>query len=204
MSGKEKNRVIKAQNGNRTLKQVIKVFHWNIGPGWWENKIVEVEGLIEENHPDLLFISEANLRNEISDEIKSLEGYNLILPMTAENHGYSRLILLIREEIDYKVMESFMSNEGIVIWVKVAARGRRPIYIGGAYREHQLLLQPQPNNTGTPRLQQRRWGKIIDGWKLAAKNVRCIMIGDLNLDYMKWQQPDPGHTRMIDKTKDRD
>ena len=44
--------------------------------------MTEVEALVLENEPDLLFISEANMCDDISGEKKFIEGYNLITPNT--------------------------------------------------------------------------------------------------------------------------
>ena len=201
MSNREMNREIKAQNGNGTVKQILKVYHWNKGHGWWENKLEEIETLVAEKVPDLIFISEANLRQEIRDEMKCIDGYTTVYPKTATNHKYSRLILLIREEISYKLLDNLMNATEPSIWVRVNINKRRSVCIGGCYREHRLLLQQAPNLTGTPALQQLRWEATIRGWMAAAREKRCFLIGDLNLDYSRWLQPEAGHSRMVDRVK---
>ena len=72
LSNKLMNRRIKSQNGNSKLKQAIKVYHWNRRNGWWERSLDEIETIVAEKSPDLLFISEANLRNEVEDMRKKI------------------------------------------------------------------------------------------------------------------------------------
>ena len=125
----------------------------------------------------------------------------MVLPRTSARYNHSRLVLLIRVEVNFKLLENFMSEEEPSIWVRISIDRRKSICIGGSYREHQLLLQQQPNQTGTTALQQQRWESTIRGWAAAARGNRCFFIGDLNLDYSRWQQPEAGHTRMVDKIK---
>ena len=42
----------------------------------------------------------------------------------------------------------------------------------------------------------------MTGWKKAAKNKNCIQIGDTNLDFIKWQDPDQAHEKMVNRTKE--
>ena len=199
---RKKKIIIKMINGNGKSCQVLKIFHWNKGHGWWENKVDEIEILIHEKVPDMLFISEANLRSGISDKIKSFEGYITEHPKTSLNLGYSRLVLLIHSNIDYRILNNYMSDSEASIWVKIIIEGRRPIVVGGNYREHKFLLQQQPNVSGSPALQQKRWSKTVEGWAAAAAdNSRCFFIGDLNLDYSRWEMPEAGHVKMVNKVK---
>ena len=56
------------------------------------------------------------------------------------------------------------------IWVRMEGKGRKPLNIGGVYRDHRLLLQDQPNRTGDPQKWRWRWSRIVEGWKKAVKN----------------------------------
>ena len=196
LSSRLRNRSIKSQNGNGVVNHLIKIYHWNKGNGWWEGRVGEIEQIIAAKTLDLLYISEVNLRNEISDRDKLIEGYTMILPKTSVSHGYARLILLIKEEIEFKLQENLMSNVEPSIWIKLKINGRKSITVGGNYREHKLLLQQQPNTSGSTALQQRRWEATVRGWVMAAKEERCFLIGDINLDYSRWLQPEQGHVRM--------
>ena len=62
------------------MKQTLKISHWNAGSSWWESKRTEVQALIMETEPDLLFVSEANLRSDTPPELREIQGYYTITP----------------------------------------------------------------------------------------------------------------------------
>ena len=129
----------------------------------------------------------------------------MIYPGTMQTQGYARIILLVKEGVKVKKMEEFMDNQTAMIWVKLSMRGgKKPFHIGGMYRDHKLLLQQQPNRTGEPEMQRQRWSKIISGWKKAEKNARVIMIGDSNLDYLRWGDPETQNIQNGSTYKGRD
>ena len=79
------------------------------------------------------------------------------------SQGYARVVVLVKEGINFEILEDNMDEGAAVVWIRVTVKGNRKINIGGAYRDHKLLLQPQPNLTGDMQLQRMRWKKIL-GW----------------------------------------
>ena len=124
----------------------MKLFHWNAGPKHWKRKLVDIELLILERDPDILVIMEANLMNETSEEERNIQGYEMILPLTMETLGYARVVMLIREGINYKVLDKCMDNRLACIYIQLGIPGRKSLNIGGIYREHHLLKQPDIEN----------------------------------------------------------
>ena len=61
-------------NGNKDYQ----VIHWNIGSSFLENKIEEVERVLDQFKPAILSISEANLRKETELIEVNVENYILI------------------------------------------------------------------------------------------------------------------------------
>ena len=47
-------------NGNG--KNSIQVLHWNLGARLWQNKVTEIQALVDELSPEHCFITEANLQ----------------------------------------------------------------------------------------------------------------------------------------------
>ena len=90
----------------------------------------------------------------------------------------------------------------LAIWLSLTYSGNRKMRIGGIYREHRLLFKPEPNPTKSDRAQLIRWNLILDGWKKAAQDPLCTVMGDLNLDFLTWQDPEPSHLNMTTRTKD--
>ena len=156
-----------------------------MGHSWWETKRDAIQAAVLEIDPDLMYISEANLREGVAPETSHIEGYEIVYPSTMQTQGYARIILLVREGVKYKKMENFMDEHSAMIWIKLVTRGGKPFHIGGIYRDHKLLLPEQPNRTGEPELQRGRWSRIISGWKRAERDARVVVIGDSNLDYMR-------------------
>ena len=202
ISHKIRNKLVKASNGNRNENKIVKILHWNLGNKLWQNKKVIIEALILERTPDLLFISEANLMDTLPADERNLPGYELLLPSTMEKHKCARLVLLVRDGINVTLNTKMMHEDVQVIWVSVNIGRRSNMKVGGVYREHQMLLKGKPNPTKTEEAQIDRWNKFLHGWKLASKDKMCILTGDTNLDYMRWQNPEQGHKKMVQRTKD--
>ena len=204
ISSKMQNKSIKIKNGNRGggLKQTIKLIHWNAGNAWWEQKRDEIEAMLIEKQPDLAFITEANLRTGINDEQKDIQGYYMLTPNMHLNMGYSRILLLAREGVHLDIMNDCMGDDIPIIWVKITSRGRKPLVIGGVYREFHHLLQPAPNNTDEWTKQVDRWRRTVASWRKASKDTRTVLIGDLNIDYLRWQDPGYRLKKLVQIVKD--
>ena len=114
--------------------------------------------------------------------------------------GYARIILLVKNGINTVIMKNCMEKDISSIWVKIGNRGRKPLVIGGIYREQHLLKQGTPNLSDDPNLQYDRWCRTIQGWIKAANGSKCIVLGDFNMDFKKWQDP-LYNSRLIEKTK---
>ena len=198
---KIRNKKVKMMNGN--INKTIKVVHWNLGSRYWNNKLEDIQHLVDEMNPDLAYISEANLFAGLALHLRQIEGYHLVYTKAMDFFGYSCLILLVKQGFQVKIMEDWMEEEVASIWTKIARRGCKGVYIGGIYREHKLLLQGYPNNTDDDDLQARRWSKFIQQWITAARGSQCFVIGDTNLDTFKWDSPDQTHLPMVQQTKDK-
>ena len=124
LTSRVRNKVMKVKNGNRGhLKQNIRLYHWNMGHSWWEAKILEIQAVVNEVDPDLMFISEANLREGVDEVASHVEGYELVYPCTMTTQGYARIMLLVKEGVRFKKMENFMDENAASIWVKIEKMG---------------------------------------------------------------------------------
>ena len=130
-----------------------------------------------------------------------VNGYELTHSKTWSNFGYSRLAMLTREGLQYKIREDQMDPEVSSIWIEIGGRGRKKLILGGIYREHRLLRQANLPDSGVPARQTERWKTFIRQWKQIEKNNVCIVIGDTNLDCLKWNHPDRGHEEMTNLMK---
>ena len=76
------------------------------------------------------------------------------------------------------------------------------ILIGGIYRELSIKGMDTPNNSGSDHKQIRRWRVFIFQWRDAAQHPACIIIGDTNLDELKWMDPEHAPIPMVDMVKE--
>ena len=71
-SGKVRNNRMRAINGN-SLNQ-LRVIHWNLGSKLWNNKLDEIEMVLADKKPDLFFVSEANLWQDLPESERVIPG----------------------------------------------------------------------------------------------------------------------------------
>ena len=117
---------------------------------------------------------------------------------------HARLVLLARDDLLISILTEKTDKEAAMIWVKVGTQKENSILIGGIYRQHKLLSTEHRDVTRQQLLleQERRWEKIIRKWKTISRNVNCVVIGDLNLDHLRWSSPEQHLERMVDQVKD--
>ena len=201
LSHKLKNKLVKIINGNQTSRNSLTIAHWNMGGKHWQRKLIEAEAVTMQYCPDIFIVSEANMLNSLTPLEKNIPGYKLYLPKTSQSQIISRLVIFVKEGINVEVKNELMDDEVSAIWLKCGSRGRRPLLIAGIYREHKFLFQGA--ETGSDRAQQQRWSKFVDKWKVAAAvaNHDVYVVGDTNLDFASWDNPDIAHQRMIEKVK---
>ena len=154
------NRKQKTINGN--INKTFRVGHWNGGSKYWVNKKLELENLLEEQKPDLLFLSEANLGDDVPIENRRLEGHKIILPLTMQRLGYARIVLIVKQELEVEPLDDLMDHETASIWVKLGER-KNCIVVGGLYSEFRQprITAKDANRMEIQRQQENRWKKII-------------------------------------------
>ena len=157
ISNRLRNRAVGATNGNRMNRNILKLVHWNMGSKRWERKKTEIDALILDKSPDLLYTSEANLMKMLPNFDRQIEGYRLYLPDTMEKHNYACLVLLVKEGVEVAVHHELMHEDVASIWVSVRNGSKGVLKIGGVYREHRMLLKPKPNLSKSDQAQLERW-----------------------------------------------
>ena len=90
----------RAINGNIQSNSILSIIHWIAGSKLWNNKILELETLMNEKKPDLCYISEANLWDYMDDYERHITVYNLILPKSMSNLKHVRIVLLVQDNLE--------------------------------------------------------------------------------------------------------
>ena len=184
ITGKLRNRKKKMENGNN--KQNISVISWNLGSKMWCRKKLEIEAVIIQYRPDVFIISESNLLESVSEEDRHIAGYRILLPKTSTVQNVSRLVMLVKEDLNYKLLDEYSDKEIAAVWIRIGSKGKKPMVVAGIYREHQFLNKEKPNPSGTDQEQLRRWNIFLDKWRKAARGQDVTVTGDTNLDFLKW------------------
>ena len=105
--------------------------------------------------------------------------------------------MLIKPEINMSLKEELMEENTASIWLELKRTGQKKVHIGGIYREHRLLLQDEDTGTDTDQ------NNFVNSWVLAGNRTNCFLLGDTNLDHLKWARPENGHNTMVDLVKQR-
>ena len=112
----------------------------------------------------------------------------------------ARIVLVVKNEIQIEVLENYKDGDTATIWVRVGSSRRNSLVIGGVYREHQQLGRVNANTTRQELMveQEGRWTKIVKNWCKAGRSSKCIVLGDMNLDFLRWQDPDQYQVNMVE------
>ena len=76
---RDRNKLVKILNGNRTKKS-LKILHWNIRSRFWINKQEEIQCVVDEQDPDIMFVTEANLFKEDPNHRICIDIYKIETP----------------------------------------------------------------------------------------------------------------------------
>ena len=143
---------------------------------------IKIQALVDQDNPDIVFISEANLDELTLPHESQISGYIITLPNTVARNGTARLILLTRDNLDFQLRDDLMDEVFTSIWIKIARPGVRGLLICGLYREHQYLQQ-ETEWSLQPIEQSRRWVQFLKQVETARLTATCHIIGDFNLGF---------------------
>ena len=176
---------MRSENGNgRERGNSLKFVHWNPGSAFLQNKMDEIEALVELEQPNILGISEANFNLNTPEYEVLIPNYKLVLPnMSPSVNSVARTVLYVREDLQYKVRLDLMPVDSAVIWVEISGIKGRKLLVGNVYREFTHLGQGPASASHMD--QKVRWGQITDCWRTAGKERETVVLGDMNLDFNK-------------------
>ena len=132
------NAYVKAINGN--INNCINDSHWNGGSSHLgksskgKEKVEHVKFLLNKHNIDVLGLSEANLFNSVNEAEIRIDKYKII----RQNSNLSRLIVYIKEDLDYRIVDELMDPEVAAIWFEVGS-GRSKWLVCHMYREHKII-----------------------------------------------------------------
>ena len=133
-----------------------------------------------------------------------IQGYTMVQTNTMNRMKHCRLLMLVKDEMDIEILGNIMEQDLATIWIRIRRQGKKSLIIGAIYREqHQLLQSIKPSQGENERLQIQRWSRITDQWVKAARLGETYVIGDMNLDHLRWYNPPRGHQEMVEAVKSK-
>ena len=166
----------------------MKLLHWNKGSSILENKIDEIETIINEYRPHLFGLSEANFYKQNDASNVNIPDYEIYTCLSIQNPqlNISRVVVYVHKSVVVKPRPDLMSDQFSSIWLEAGLPNQRKILICNAYREWGLLNQVG-NNSRSNELQLMRWEIFINQWQQAlSEGKEVICMGDMNIDHLKW------------------
>ena len=192
LSARTRNSLVKAINGNRTNRgRGIKMIAWNKGSSHLQNKHHEVETIIAADKPHILGLSEANLKREIDLSLVQHADYTLHTAPTLDNPqlGIARMVVYTHSSLVVKRRHDLEDNSLSAVWLELGMPRQKKILVCNIYREWQHIGQGPTNSTGTIAEQLQRWIIFIESWDKALQEGKEVMVlGDINLDFLKWNR----------------
>ena len=186
-----RNFLAKYLNGNRS-KGIVNA-HLNIRS--LNNKVIEVKNIIKQHNPNILGLSESELKkvNGVFDVEKlKIPGYKLLFPKSWDSKGYARVVVYVKNSLEFEQMDDLEDEEVQSIWIRGGYKNGRKIYFCHGYREHKSCLGGSLNS------QKSNLEAFVSQWESAAEHgnpqeVNEVHIcGDMNLNSLedRWLQPD--------------
>ena len=201
LTNKQLNKCAHSMYGNINSK-TLKIMEWNLGSRFWIRKQAMIQATVDEHDPDIMFITESNVFSKDEEHCLLIDRYKIIKLLTWDYPQlmYARIILLIKPEINYTLLDKHMESDTSAIWIKVSRQGQRNIVIGGLYREHQFLKQIDDSSADL-KCQEDRWRRMIQKWTAVTTGYDSVVVGDMNLDHLSWQNPEHAHKYMTELVK---
>ena len=177
--------------GNK-IQNGIRIVHWNKGSSFLENKMTEIEPNIQQHRPHIFGLSEANLFSQHGLNNVQLPDYTLHTCPTLSNNqlNVSRVVVYTHNSLVVKPRPDLMNNKISSIWLEVGLPRKRKILVCNTYREWGHLRQEDKSSHSVPE-QLERWKVFINQWEAAIREDKeVIVIGDININSLKWMKDD--------------
>ena len=137
--GQKRNFLAKYVNGNR--RKGILNMHLNIRS--LTNKVLEVKNLVKQHSPNILGLSECELRkvdNQYDESRLKIPGYTALFPKSWAVHGYARVIVYVKKNFVHEQLHDLEDNNLQSIWLRGGFKNGKNMYFCHAYREHTSSL----------------------------------------------------------------
>ena len=163
----------------------LKIASWNVCLGV-SNKLEYITRLLNSDQIDVLFIQEAEIRNQTNIEFYKVKNYTLIISNTLPD-GKARLCCYVKNDVKFQV-NTVQNNVIELISIKIS-----DLTINGIYRPFRT---PHHNN------QVEYFTDLINGMRDIQRTKYNFLIGDFNLDSSKRNEQNYQHHHLHDLLDD--
>ena len=166
------------------IKDLLRISSLNIRRGLYK-KEEELILLMQEQNCDVCSFSEVDI--EDFNEIKpfSIEGFKTFFPLKRTGTNTKRLICLVKAEIETKQRDDLMSEALSNVWLEINGINQK-VLICAMYREfNDLTGKGQMSITQ----QLEKLDLLHTQIEKASKEGLILIIGDMNIDLQKWEDP---------------
>ena len=177
------NRLTRSINGNRVTNKGLNIIQLNKGNANFETKINSIQRIIDNEKPDIICISESNIKKSKIDNINHFPEYNHELNLMSNNIDISRNSILIKKSLNYKRRYEYESNEVCNIWVEIFLNKGKSLMLMGGYRTWSSLKAQNIINSNSNKNQLKRFKITLDNWARAlSEDKDTIVCIDDNID----------------------
>lgn len=191
------NKINYSAYGNKN--NTLKLLQLNKGSSNFENKINDVQNIINKYKPDIMCLSEANIKKSYKQNIlSSFPEYNIELNSMSNNIDISRNAIIINNKIAYSRRYDLENDFTCTIWIEIYIPNCKPILLMGGYRQWKLLKIMNVSKSGSNNQQFNRYKNIIEMWEKAMyENKETIVLMDDNID----SNPNSSHNKSYNLKK---
>ena len=164
------------------------------------NKLIEIKQFIQKHNPHTLCIIESNIHASYSrikrktsfntNEVHSklyIEGYKIELPDTWSHHGQARLLVYVRDDVNYKRQKMNNDTDLPNVTLEIGLGREKKTLINYFYREWTGGVSGEKSQAS----QIDRILRQIQYWRsLYSQNRDVLCMGDANLCALSWHETD--------------
>ena len=170
------------------VQKGISNFHLNIRS--LQNKVQEIKMIINEKSPHIFGISEAELKKtDVNVENLKIPGYDLLFPKSWESFGYARIVVYVKNTLNYEHISDLEDDSVQSIWLTASFQKSQNIYFCHGYREHMSDYPIQEQRKYLEKFMVQ-WESSLEYKNATDANEVHISL-DMNLDCYKgkWLEP---------------
>ena len=166
------------------LKNSLRISSLNIRRGLYK-KEEELTLLMQEQNCDVCSFSEVDIEDFNEKKPFSIKGFKTFFPLKRTGTNTKRLICLVRDGIEAKQRDDLMSGSLSNLWLEINGINQK-VLICATYREFNDLTGKGPMSIEQ---QLEKLELLHTQIEKASKEGLILIIGDMNIDLQKWEEP---------------